>query len=64
MPAAKRVDNKADHFRKCIEIREPQVLAAGDAVLAADRSQQLGLLDRVDAQVRLEVKIQVRTSAG
>ena len=49
----------ADHVAEGREVLDPQRLLACEAVLLADHPEDLGLLDRVDPEVRLEVEIQL-----
>ena len=53
------VANPADDMRQRREVAQLEGVVAGDAVVAADRGEDLGLFDGVDAEVGLQVEVDV-----
>jgi hypothetical protein len=52
--------HERDHVAERGIVAELALLVAGDAPLLADRGEQLGLLDGVDAEVGLEVEVEIQ----
>ena len=58
------LDDEADHVLEGGEVAQLQVVVAGDAVGLAHGGEQLGLLDRVDAEVGFEIEVEVEHVLG
>src|SRR5664280_2365968 len=56
--------HEADHMRKGGKVAQLDVVVAGDAVGLPHRGEQLGLLDGVHTEVRLQVQVQVQHVLG
>ena len=50
--------HEANNVLQCWELAEPEVLIAGNVVVPSDLGEYLGLFDRVDAEVGLEIEVE------